>query len=111
MLVFLQAISWRAYRTIQFIILHFAPWIEAVEYKPALDFLAGCKGLKRLEIYGLPPKIPKTLQSYFGGLRVKEINFVDTPEHLVTELKKLVEGNGKPQTKKNKEQVKSENQR
>jgi hypothetical protein len=100
LLVFLQAISLQAYRTIQFIILHLNPSIGAVEYKPALDFLAGCTGLKRLETYGLTSsKIPKTMQLCFGGLRLEEINFVDTAQHLVAGLKGLVEGKGKPWSK------------
>jgi hypothetical protein len=77
----------------QFIILHLTPSIEAVKYKPTLDFLAICRGLKRLEIHGLtPPKVPKTMQLCFGGLQAEEINFIDTAEHLVAGLKGLVVG-------------------
>jgi hypothetical protein len=100
LLVFLQAISIQVYRTIQFIILYLNPSIGAVEYKPVLDFLAGYTGLKRLETYRLTPsKIPKTIQLYFGSLRLEEINFVDTAEYLVAELKRLIEGKGKPRSK------------
>ena len=76
--------------------------IEAVKYELALDFLARCKGLKGLEICGLPPKILKTMLSYFDGLQVKEVNFVDTLEHLVAKLKELVEGNRKEGRTKSK---------
>jgi hypothetical protein len=46
--------------------------------------------------------------SYFGGLQVKEINFVGTLEHLVAELKELVKENGKPRTKKEEQRVSEE---
>jgi hypothetical protein len=59
LLVFSQAISWRALLDNIIHQIHLAPWTETVECKPTLDLLAGRKGLKRLETMNYLQRSPK----------------------------------------------------
>jgi hypothetical protein len=112
LMLFLQAASHRAYRTLIRHVIISWPLLPAKDFEYPIDFLIGCQGLKDLTIYGLPlghDRIPKCIQLWMSGLRVEAVKFPDTSPHLVSELSNLIEG--KAQEGKGRERTKRERKR